>query len=111
MIVTIFWAVLVISLVLIVLGVAFEYPESAIIGFTFLFILGTVFLFTGLQYQTGESVTMNATAINANLTQTISTTTYNYTTYKNHNIGFWLCVLGLAGFVASLLNVRRAREA
>lgn len=112
MILLLFGFFLVLSIVLIVIGLA-KPEESAqvIIGAVFLFLLSLVLINTNLEYKTGEQVNTtysyvgNTTQINT----TIEVSADIYTTYNDdntHTFGYWLAIGSFMIFLMAILGLK-----
>ena len=86
------------ALVLIIIGFVFsEWSAMALIGFSIFFILSVVILNTGLQYESGATITSTFTTTNSS-----QIVTYDYTSWSDsntHTIGYLLSIVGLIGMV------------
>lgn len=102
MIITAFVVFLALSIILIITGVYAEIPPVLIAGYVFMFALGVLLAFGGLEYKSGEYTTIPA--VNE------TNMTYQYQNYDselipntdikiNHLFGFLLSVLGIIGFI------------
>jgi len=135
MILEIFILLFLISLSFIILGYFTLAPPIQIIGYTFVFILGLVVMFGGLQYKTGESEIYN---YGANFTNSVHWDSEHPTSYPaftpntdpiylfhlnktniysdfdneivaditvNHFFGLFLAISGVLGFISVMLNL------
>lgn len=110
MILTLFWAIFLISAALIAIGIIYsrEWSGMAFIGFTFLFLLSLVILNNTLEYQIGSNIT-SSYSYNENLTVTGTSQqiTDNYATWSDsnsHTIGYTLAIVSAIGALSSFLN-------
>ena len=96
------WVVLMtLAIVFLTLGYFMNIDLFRIVGIVFVFLLGTIFMASGLEYKSGSTVTtVGAT----------NTIVNNYTTYDNHTIGFYITIAGALGFVWIMLDRKRRRE-
>jgi len=105
MIIEIFGIFLLLSLLLIPIGYLCKSPALMIGGTSFIFILGIVVLLGGLQYATGKT-----SYVTGNYTQT--NTTYGAYTAETfigidvvHLLGFFMCILGVFGFISTFVEL------
>lgn len=123
------------TLTIIIASKFIEAPGLQLTGYMFLFLLGLIILFGGLQYKTGEvstttpvyasgcalafpqcsfgcDQTCNATEIY--VVNNTLTTNYVYSTFTNevyaginlnHILGFFLCIISALGFAIQLMNL------
>lgn len=113
MILELYAVFLAISVIGIVIGVYTEAPVLSIGAYGFLFILGIILLFGGVQYKTGTTEQYSY-SINTSLVSSI-TTTNTYTNYDSeiyagvtihHILGFLLSVLSVLGFMSVMFNLK-----
>lgn len=114
MILALFWALFIISLSLIGLGVIYskEWSGVAIVGFTFLFLLSYTILTGSLAIEKGSNVTSSYVA-NANGTITASTQQILYiyddwNDVNSHRIGLFMAIISGIGTFGSVLNTLHA---
>ena len=84
-----------------VLGYFTNIDLFRIVGIIFIFLLGTIFMASGIEYKSGSTVT----TVGA-----VNTIVNNYTTYDNHTIGFYITIAGALGFVWIMIDRKRRRE-
>jgi hypothetical protein len=111
MILILFVILLAISLILVGLGYFTKEGTYYMLGFAFIFILGTFVILPGsLEVPSGSNTTATYTydGINiANIT-TIETPTYtSMDSFLTHFFGFWISMLGIVGFIISLGDIKR----
>ena len=104
MILELFSFIMLLSIVLITLGFVFkDWSAFALIGFTILFILSIIILNSGLQYQSGATVSSTyGYDSNSSLNATTQQITYQYTNWQDsntHEVGYLLSIVGLVGGV------------
>jgi len=127
MLLTLFITFLILTFILIGLGLGFiEHSEMAIIGFMFLFILSMSLIVGDIQYKTGVNYTYSciccedgrvgsgelqqcSNGSNLYIIQTID----NYAVFEpggimSYTVGYYLAVMSIIGFIAVMLNFRRA---
>jgi hypothetical protein len=102
----------VISIFLIFLGYYSDTDTVKIVGWLLVFILGYTLLgynSTGVDYQTGQNITKTD---NFNDTYSVATydINYNYVTYTNKTLGFYIGVLGMLGFASVFLEIKKGRK-
>lgn len=127
MILSLFIILLAISFILIFLGYQTKEGSYYMLGFAFIFILGTSVLLPGnLEIPIGKVTTYNYTCGCCNegtfsFSQTLDctnetavisseTTNDQYTTldtFLTHFFGFWITMLGIVGFIISMGDIRR----
>lgn len=116
MILTLFGFLVVISIVLIVLGLARPSESAqALIGFIFLFLLSTSVLMTGnLQYETGSHINTTVSYDGSgNVVSTNQDVTYDYTSFNDslsRRMGLYLSIASAIGFAGVLFALRRTRK-
>ena len=114
------------SLILTIVSYGFKMPPLAIAGFTLLFLLGNVVLFSNLEIQSGYTQTEYAPC-NNNCTEVreggdvylaeVTTIAVNYTYTPipdeqvvgvglNHLLGFFLALIGVLGFIDVIISLR-----
>ena len=103
MILSLFIVLLVLSLVFIFIGII-KPDESAIalVGFVFLFLLSFIILNGQLQYETGANLTSYG-----NNTYIVYTHDF-YTGTTAHQMGYYMVIISVVGFVGVLLGLRSA---
>lgn len=115
----IFCVLLGLSLILVTLGLFKpEHTELSIVGFVFMFLLAMVLLNGGIEYPTGTLTYSNFSYTQNidNLTLLTNSSELVITQYApvvyhgilQHVIGLWLAIMSIAGFVGSLLALKRA---
>lgn len=127
MILSIFGLFMLIGLALIIIGYSTEDGAVQIVGYSFLFILGTALLSSSVEYQSGEftretyvygdnfsgyhwdyvsppKTPGDVFLFHANKTQTKTYTTLSDT--YSHAFGVWLCVISILGVAFAVANVR-----
>jgi len=112
MILSLFWALFLISLALIIISIVYskQWGGFGIVGFTFLFLISFVMLQGNLEVETGANVTSNyGYDVNGSVTSTNQVITYSYESWddsNSHTIGYFLAIVSFIGFAASFLNIR-----
>jgi len=106
---TLFWALFIISIVLIGIGVIFikEWSGVAIIGFTFLFLLSFIILQGNLEIQTGSNITSSYNySLDGSVDSTFQSNIYVYDYWddsNSHIIGYFLAIISGIGTFSSIL--------
>jgi len=116
-ILTLFWALFLISITLIGLGVIFskDWSGFSIIGFTFLFLISLIILTGNLQVEKGSNVTSyytyDATG-SINETHQVILYDYNYWSDSNsHTVGYFMAILsGIGAFSSMLITLTKWRK-
>lgn len=109
MILSLFWAIFIISGGLIALGVIYskEWAGTAFIGFTFLFLLSYVILTGNLQYETGNTVQSTYSYDGSGMINgTVQEVEYQYESWSDSNshiVGYSMAILSAIGAFSSLL--------
>jgi hypothetical protein len=107
----------VLSLVLIWLGLwRQEHSEMSLIGFGFLFLLAIFLITSNVTYKVGQNVTTQniyTNISNTTLASVYETTTDIYAPIAtssafNKQLGYWLAVISVVGFMVVLIGTRRA---
>ena len=116
MILELFALFFVISITLIVIGLAKpEESAAALIGFTFLFLLSLVIMNNNLEYQIGEQRNISYSYLSDNVTidKTVEDISYNYINYDDttgffntHVSGFYLAIASVIGFIGVLISLK-----
>lgn len=118
MILDLFIIFLVVSLFFVFLSYYIDNPVLSIIGFVFLFLLGSVILQGNLQYKTGEVENTVYFYDNTSLNQTVLVKNYVYSYFDDssqnyilginysHFFGFWFSIIGVLGLVIVIWNMR-----
>lgn len=86
---TIYLVFLGLSLFLITIGYFFQAMLLKVLGFSFIFIIHIVTIFSGVSYHTGDTIT--------EINSTVTEVEMNYTNYSFHTISFFMAVLGVVG--------------
>lgn len=124
MILILFVILLAISLILVGLGYFTKEGTYYMLGFAFIFILGTFVILPGnLEVPSGSTTTYNytcgccqegrftnSTCDNSSLIISSETITPTYTSmdsFLTHFFGFWISMLGIVGFIISLGDIKR----
>lgn len=101
MILSLFLIFFAIAVIMFALGQVALMDAVRVLGATILIIIGSVFLFTGLELPTGtQLVTVGDT----------TTVTTLYTTYTNHTLAFFFQLFGLVLFIFILVDRRFMRN-
>jgi hypothetical protein len=112
LILTLFWALFLISLTLIALGIIYseQWGGICIVGFTFLFLISMVILSGNLEIEKGSNVTSSYTYdVNGTVTSTNQVILYQYNSWQDstsHTIGYSLAIISAVGTFATILNLR-----
>lgn len=110
MILTLFLALLALSIVVCVLGYFTDDEPYLPVGLTFLFLLSTVIIAGNLQYESGKVAVTNFTYNGSStLTGQTETTTTTYTSWNDtasHTVGYLLGVISVLGVALSLYNMK-----
>lgn len=83
-----------------------------LVGWLFVFILGTTLLGyggTGVEYQTGQNVSKTET-FNDTYSASEYTVINDYETYNNKTLAFYILVLGMLGFSSVFYQFRNTRQ-
>ena len=109
MILTLFWAIFLISIVLIALGIIFseEWSGVAIVGFTFLFLLSLVILQGNLEVQSGMNVTTAYSYdLNGSVNGSIQSVNYEYNNWTegtSHTVGYFMAIISATSAFSCVL--------
>lgn len=109
MILTLFWAIFLISVMLIGLGIIFskEWSGVAIIGFTFLFLISLVILNGNLEIEKGSNITSSYSySLDGSINGTEQQVTYVYNDWSDsnsHTVGYFMAILSALGAFSSIL--------
>jgi len=100
-----------ISIVLILIGF-FRPNESgfALIGFTLLFVLSLIMMNGQLEIENGANVSTTFNYDGSQITSSGQTISYEYSSWDNdtsHQIGFWLTIAAVIGFIFMLFSINR----
>ena len=116
MILTLFLALVGISVILIIIGLLKpSHSEQAIIGFFFLFLLSFTIMNGTLEIPSGENSSIDYTyeqhvfPPNEDLhliNNTKETTVYSYENYQSHQMGFWFIVASAVGMIGVIVSLR-----
>jgi hypothetical protein len=112
MILTLFWALFIISITLIALGVIYskQWAGVAIIGFTFLFLISMIILSGNLEVEKGSNVSSSYTyGVNGTITDTKQVIEYQYNKWADstsHTIGYSMAIISAVGTFATIINLR-----
>lgn len=137
MIIELFTILLIFTITIIIGGKFIDAPGLQLTGYCFLFLLGLVILFGGIEYKTGEISTTTPVYASACVSgfptcafecdqacanpevyvvNNTLTTTNTYTRFENeiysginlnHIIGFFICIISGLGFAIQLMNLNK----
>lgn len=110
MILTLFLALLALSVVVALLGYLTDDEPYLPVGLSFLFLLSIVIITGNLQYENGAIQTTNLTYnASSTLTGQVETTTTTYTNWNDtssHTVGYLLATVSMMGVALSLYNMK-----
>jgi len=114
MILSLFIILLIISFILIFLGYQTKEGSYYMLGFAFIFILGTSVLLPGqLEIPIGSTTNYTYTISPLDSTTIVLDSTTETPIYSNmdafltHFFGFWITMLGIVGFIISMGDIKR----
>lgn len=112
MILALFVTLLLLGLALVVLGLSKPSETAqAMVGFSFLFLLGIALLNSGIDYQSGAIIQTNYTYSDNQVISTNQTITYVYSTEFEDDTywGMWLAIGSAIGFVGTLFSYTKGK--
>lgn len=109
MILSLFAFLFAVSFSLIIIGLWREqHSELVLIGFLFLFLLSFTLINSQLQIKSGETTSTEYTYDNSSvLVYENAVMNYDYDEYGSHNLGYWIAVSSMIGFIITLVSLRR----
>jgi len=115
MILELFVVLIIISLTLVIIGLARPSESAqALIGFFFLFILGLIVSGGNLQYKVGSNISNTYSYDGSgNLNGTTQVVNDNYESFTgthSHYIGYYLALVSAVGFAGVLYSLRRSKK-
>lgn len=115
MILSIFLLVIGIALALIVTGVILEDYAVQLVGFSFLFISGTLLLAGSVEYKTGEDITTTHQYIlnNTLLNSTQQSNVYQYADFNDSTsrwFGIYLMVVSILGSAVIFTRLKQEKD-
>lgn len=115
MILAVYLMLLGLSISLIIIGAYTQDDAYQLVGFLFLFLLGTYLLGgfdTGLDLPTGENTTINFTYSpdNSTILSADEVTVKNYESYENKTFGFFLAVGSALALIITLFRLGREKR-
>ena len=112
MILTLFLALMALSVVACILGYFTGDEPYLTVGLLFLFLLSIVILTGNLEYQNGESKNVTFTYNSTTLTSQQETTSFSYTAWSDatsRTVGWGLAIMCSFGTALSLYNTKKRR--
>lgn len=113
MILTIYAIFLAVSILFIFVGEFSEVTLLSLIGTSMIFILGTLLLFSGAVYKSGENVSTSYFYVNGSLNNTFEFSVDNYSNLKDDNthwLGLLMSFAGVLGFGGVLMQMRKPKR-
>lgn len=106
MLIEIWFTLFILSAFLIVIGYQYGAELTLIVGFGFMFLLGSALAFTGLEFENGSTDTTAYTYLpnSSTINQTVTTNQTTRETYKHTTMGLLLAVIGGLGAANIIYN-------